>query len=77
MTADNDSAYGFLVLIETSANQRYLFSTNKLRENVGASELTREVGQWVRDAAPDKKVSCSPRRERRWSECVSAPTASA
>ena len=47
----------FLVLLETSGNQNFIFSTNKLRENVGASELTYRVGtQWILEIISDIKT---------------------
>ncbi|EFC81114.1 hypothetical protein [Parafrankia sp. EUN1f] len=40
----------FLVHLETSAKQRFIFDTTKRRENVGASELIYRLGVWTREA---------------------------
>jgi hypothetical protein len=43
----------YLVLVETSGIQRYIFDTNKRRENVGASYLAASVGRWTTRALTD------------------------
>lgn len=43
-----DRAKGFLLRVETGSNQAYIFGSNRLRENVGASLLTAEATTtWV------------------------------
>ena len=53
-TAMTDTNKYFLILLETSGNQNYIFRSNKLKENVGASELTHRVGtQFILEAVKD------------------------
>jgi hypothetical protein len=50
----------YLILLETSGNQRYIFSTNKMRENIGASELTYQIGTEVVEKVIEGKSNVKP-----------------
>lgn len=55
-----------LVLIETSGNQAYVFQSNRLKEMVGASELTWQCGvRWIGEAicAITGNQFCGPHRD--------------
>ncbi len=53
---------GHLVLIETAANQAFIFGSNRLREQVGASQLIHDVSRWVLEAVlgPEPKEGIPP-----------------
>lgn len=58
-----------LVLIETSSNQAFIFATNKLRENVGASELTYRAGtKLVLEAVHEVLKELHPTAAPLWNE---------
>jgi len=59
----------YLLLIETSGNQSYLFDTNRLKENVGASQLTYLAGtRFVLEAIADSQVVQEAITPKLWSE---------
>ena len=39
-----------LVMLETNGNQRYIFSSPRLRDNIGASSLLTRLEQWTGEA---------------------------
>src|ERR1700674_4231855 len=54
-----------LVLIETAGNQDFIFATNKLRQNVGASELIHRIGtRFVLSAVAEEVAAYRPLADR-------------
>ncbi len=48
-----------LTIVDVTGTQRYIFGTNKLRENIGASEIVfQATDKWVRDLAGGNVVYC-------------------
>lgn len=46
-----------LVMFETHGNQRYIFSSPRLKENIGASHLLTQLGRWVHDASEKEGIA--------------------
>lgn len=48
-----------LTIVDVTGTQNYIFGTNKLRENIGASEIVAQATDaWVRDLAKDQVIYC-------------------
>lgn len=47
----------YLVVMEVSQKQNYIFKTNRLMENIGASVIIREITEVIPERAAEEAVS--------------------
>ena len=55
-TRDDPTMTGYLVMLQTNSNQPFIFSSPRLREQIGASFEITLLSRWVKEAAFDMKL---------------------
>ena len=55
-TRDDPTMTGYLVMLQTNSNQPFIFSSPRLREQIGASFEITLLSRWVKEAACDMKL---------------------